>query len=435
MTAAETTFCVRLLDRTLEKDGYSTLALDAALRESSLSDREKKRVSALYYGVLERLLTLDAVIAKYSKKPIKKLDTPVLQLLRTGVYQLLYMRAPENAVVSETVNAAKSLRVQSASGFINAVLRGFLRDGKEIPLPKDPIMQKSVLYSAPAWLVAQLRREYGEDAMHSLLSDSVGRPPVTIRRNVLRCDEKTMLASLSPIQAEPSPLLPDCFVTSGGDLTQTEAFRKGYFHVQDLASQLCCHALGAEAGDLILDVCAAPGGKSFTLAQLVGGTGRVLSFDLHENRVQLIASGAKRLGLKHVTAAVSDASVYSGAMPQADKILCDVPCSGFGVIRRKPEIKYKPQESLKGLPAIQSRILETAAGYLKPGGTLVYSTCTLSRAENDHVVDQFLHTHLDFVGVSFLEELGGPFGDYKASLVPADFGSDGFFIAKLKRLE
>lgn len=435
MTAAETVFCVRLLDRTLEKDGYSTLTLDAALRESSLAEQGKKRVSALYYGVLERLLTLDAVIAKYSKKPLAKLDRAVLNLLRCGIYQLLYMHTPENAVVSETVSAAKILRVQSASGFVNAVLRGFLRDGKEIPMPKDPIMQKSVLYSAPAWLVAQLRREYGEEAMVSLLSDSVGRPPVTIRRNVLLCDEETMCSALAPITAERHPLLEGCYTVSGGDLTKTEAFREGYFHVQDLASQLCCHALGVERGDMVLDVCAAPGGKSFTLAQMLGATGCVLSFDLHENRVQLIQSGAKRLRLKNVSAAVGDASVYSGAMPMADKILCDVPCSGLGVIRRKPEIKYKLRESLADLPKIQAKILETAAGYLKPGGTLVYSTCTLSRAENDNVVDAFLNTHPNFAGIPFLETLGGPFGDYKASLVPGDFGSDGFFIAKLKRLE
>lgn len=435
MTAAETVFCVRLLDRTIEQDGYSTLALDAALRDSTLSPQEKKRVSALYYGVLERLITLDAVVSKYSKKPLHKLDRPVLHLMRAGIYQLLYMHTPENAVVSETVTAARLLRVQSASGFINAVLRGFLRDGKGIPMPKDPIMQKSVLYSAPSWLVAQLRREYGEDAMRSLLSDSVGRPPVTIRCNTERADEKQLLEALSPIKAERIPLLPACYAVSGGDLTQTAAFRQGLFHVQDLASQLCCHALGAQPGDLVLDVCAAPGGKSFTLAQLVGAQGRVLSFDLHPNRVELIRSGAARLGLRQVHAAVGDASVYSGAMPQADRILCDVPCSGLGVIRRKPEIKYKPRESLSGLPQIQKKILETAADYLKPGGTLVYSTCTLSRAENDNVVDAFLTSHKDFKGVPFLESLGGPFGTYKVSLVPSDFGSDGFFIAKLKRSE
>lgn len=430
---AELVFCVRLLDKTLSRDGYSTLALDAALRDSTLSPTEKRRVSALYYGVLERLITLDAVIAAYSKQPLRKLDGTVLNLLRCGVYRLCYQSIPANAAVNEAVAAAKTLRFASASGFVNAVLRGFLRDDKKIPLPKDPIAAKSVTYSAPPWLVAQLRREYGEEAAISLLSDSLGRAPVTIRRNALRCTAEELLAALSPLKAEPVALLPDCFSVAGGDVTNTAAFQKGFFHVQDLASQLCCAALGVSAGDTVLDVCAAPGGKSFTLAELLGGTGRVLAFDLHEARVGLIRDGAARLGLTNLTAAVGDATVFSEANPTADRILCDVPCSGLGVIRRKPEIKYKPRESLDSLPPLQLQILETASRYLKPDGVLVYSTCTVSRAENDKVVEAFLAWHPDFETEPILPALGAPFGAGTVTLFPKDFGSDGFFMARLHR--
>ena len=216
-------------------------------------------------------------------------------------------------------------------------------------------------------------------------------------------------------------------------MTRTDAFAQGMFHVQDLASQLCCLALDPQLGDTVLDLCAAPGGKSFTLAELMEDRGQLYAFDLHTNRVKLIAQGAQRLHLQCVHARTGDASLHNPELPQADRVLCDVPCSGLGVIRRKPEIKYKDPAAFTGLPPVQAKILENAAHYVKPGGYLVYSTCTLSRAENDGVVDGFLQQHPEFEGVSFLETLGEPFGNWKVTLHPGCFGSDGFFMAKLKR--
>lgn len=430
---AELVFCVRLLDKTFGAQGYSNIALDRALRDSDLNPQQKSRVSALYYGVIERLPELDYVLSRYSKKPPEKLDPTVRNLLRCGVYQLAHMRIPDNAAVNECVNACKKLRYTSASGFVNAVLRGFVRDGKQIPVPKDPALRCQVQYCAPDWLIKQLSSEYGESVMDALLTDALGRPPVTLRRNPLAGDASAFLRAMGDISVEKHPLLSDCYRVQGCDVTRTDAFAQGMFHVQDLASQLCCLALDPQPGDTVLDLCAAPGGKSFTLAELMEDRGQLYAFDLHTNRVKLIAQGAQRLHLQCVHAQTGDASIHNPELPQADRVLCDVPCSGLGVIRRKPEIKYKDPAAFAGLPPVQAKILENAARYVKPGGYLVYSTCTLSRAENDGVVDGFLQQHPEFEGVSFLETLGEPFGNWKVTLHPGCFGSDGFFMAKLKR--
>ncbi len=430
---AELVFCVRLLDKTFGAQGYSNIALDRALRDSDLNPQQKSRVSALYYGVIERLPELDYVLSRYSKKPPEKLDPTVRNLLRCGVYQLAHMRIPDNAAVNECVNACKKLRYTSASGFVNAVLRGFVRDGKQIPVPKDPALRCQVQYCAPDWLIKQLSSEYGESATDALLTDALGRPPVTLRRNPLAGDASAFLRAMGDISVEKHPLLSDCYRVQGGDVTRTDAFAQGMFHVQDLASQLCCLALDPQPGDTVLDLCAAPGGKSFTLAELMEDRGQLYAFDLHTNRVKLIAQGAQRLHLQCVHAQTGDASIHNPELPQAEPEQSDVPCYGLGVIRRKPEIKYKDPAVFAGLPPVQAKILENAARYVKPGGYLVYSTCTLSRAENDGVGDGFLQQHPEFEGVSFLETLGEPFGNWKVTLHPGCFGSDGFFMAKLKR--
>ena len=325
---AELVFCVRLLDKTFGAQGYSNIALDRALRDSDLNPQQKSRVSALYYGVIERLPELDYVLSRYSKKPPEKLDPTVRNLLRCGVYQLAHMRIPDNAAVNECVNACKKLRYTSASGFVNAVLRGFVRDGKQIPVPKDPALRCQVQYCAPDWLIKQLSSEYGESVMDALLTDALGRPPVTLRRNPLAGDASAFLRAMGDISVEKHPLLPDCYRVQGGDVTRTDAFAQGMFHVQDLASQLCCLALDPQPGDTVLDLCAAPGGKSFTLAELMEDRGQLYAFDLHTNRVKLIAQGAQRLHLQCVHAQTGDASIHNPELPQADRVLCPVPGLG-----------------------------------------------------------------------------------------------------------
>ena len=425
-----------LLNKTFENNGFSNILLDSALNSSELSPQDKRFCAALYYGVIERRITLDYVIAKYSKKSLNKLDDVVVNILRMGVYQLKYMdNVPNNAAVNESVVLTRKMKIASASGFVNAVLRGFIRDDKHIAAPPTKIEAMSVMYSAPEWLVKKLMSEYSEEIAVSLLENSVGTPPTTIRLNTTIANEQMLLTQLTGHSLSKNIYIDNCYSVESGDIVASTAFKDGFFHVQDIASQLCCMALAPKEGDIVIDVCSAPGGKAFTLAELMNNTGMVYAMDLYDNRVKLINDGIQRLKLKNVTAMKSNANEINSVLPQADKVLCDVPCSGLGVIRRKPEIKYKNAEDFEELPNIQYGILSNSSGYLKVGGELIYSTCTLNRNENDKVVDRFLSEHPNFEGVSFLENLGGPFGGTRATLAPLYFNSDGFFMAKLRRVK
>ncbi len=423
---------VQILDRTFQKNGFSNIVLDKALNGSELSAQDKKLCTALYYGVLERKITLDYIIKKYCRK---KVDDTVMNILRIGVLQLKYMDSiPDNAAVNESVKIAKKLKNQSAGGFVNAVLRGFIRDEMKIIYPKKNRFERlSVKYSSPLWLVKKLIDEYGIECAESVLKSSVNKPPVKIRLNTLKSDEKSLIENSNDFEFFKDEKILNCYECKGGDITSLPSFEKGLFHVQDTASQLCCMALNPQKNDIVIDICSAPGGKAFTMAELMENTGVIYAFDLHEKRVKLIQSGAERLGITNIKAQTGDGSVFNKKLPQADKILCDVPCSGLGVIRRKPEIKYKNPEEFENLPEIQYKILENASKYLKVGGELVYSTCTLNKAENEKVIDKFLENHSEFVGVNFLEELG--FNSYKTVLYPKYFNCDGFFISKIKRIK
>lgn len=428
---------VKMLMKMESSEAYSNLLLDHAFNEAELSDRDKAFAAALFYGVLERRLTLDHVIRTNSKIAFEKLDKAAVQILRTGLYQLLYMPSvPESAAVNESVKMCKKLKCFSAQGFVNGMLRSFIRSGKKISyLGISPEKRLSVEYSCPEWLTEKFISEYGMDFAVRALKASVGKPPVYARVNILRTTTDKVIVELAKhrIKAAPYPGLVNCIrLEKAGDIEKCAPFRQGLFHVQDISSQLCCLTLRPVVNETVLDVCAAPGGKSFTLAELMGNNGKLYSMDLHDMRVGLIEDGAARLGIKIITAMQNDASKFNGALPQADRVLCDVPCSGFGVIRRKPEIKYKPPEEFAGLPEIQYQILETSARYVKSGGTLVYSTCTLSRAENDDVADRFAAAHPEFMPIVQPVPLSAP-GDYKRTYCPDENGGDGFFTASFRR--
>ena len=428
---------VKMLMKMESSEAYSNLLLDHAFNEAELSDRDKAFAAALFYGVLERRLTLDHVIRTNSKIAFEKLDKAAVQILRTGLYQLLYMPSvPESAAVNESVKMCKKLKCFSAQGFVNGMLRSFIRSGKKISyLGISPEKRLSVEYSCPEWLTEKFISEYGMDFAVRALKASVGKPPVYARVNILRTTTDKVIAELAKhrIKAAPYPGLVNCIrLEKAGDIEKCAPFRQGLFHVQDISSQLCCLTLRPVVNETVLDVCAAPGGKSFTLAELMGNNGKLYSMDLHDMRVGLIEDGAARLGIKIITTMQNDASKFNGALPQADRVLCDVPCSGFGVIRRKPEIKYKPPEEFAGLPEIQYQILETSARYVKSGGTQVYSTCTLSRAENDDVADRFAAAHPEFMPIVQPVPLSAP-GDYKRTYCPDENGGDGFFTASFRR--
>ncbi len=415
---------------------YSNIAFDSYISKGALSDEEKRFAAALAYGTLERLVTLDRIIAERSKIPVDKLSNEAVCVLQMGLYQLLYMKSvPPSATVNESVRLVKHMmKNPSAAGFVNGVLRSFLRDGMPLPVPKGKEDELSLKFSCPQWLVHKWLKEYGEKTALSLLESSVGKPPVTLRANTLKCSAQQLVDALlqDGYKAAVNDKIPDCVqLLSGGDIENTLAFKNGLFHVQDISSQICCMALDPKEGDIVIDVCSAPGGKAFTCAQLMKDSGSLIALDLHDKRVSLIKSGAERLGIKCITAAVNDARKVSVSLPKADKVLCDVVCSGLGVIRRKPEIKYKDPEELKRLPEIQSEILKSSAQYVKYGGVLVYSTCTVSKAENEQVVEKFLQENKGFMPVNVCDDMGlkEPF----VTMTPEMFGGDGFFIAKLKK--
>ena len=447
--------CVRTLIRSIETKSFGNLALyHALLRADSLAPHDAALCTKLFQGTTERLITLDACIAAHSKRPPEKLDLPVLCVLRCGIYELLYLHTQEAAVVNLWTETVKKLRKTSAAGMVNAVLRGFLRAGKQIPVPEEPAAAMSVRYSVPVPLIRLLLEDYDEQTVTAFLEDAQEAPPIYVRQNPVSVSEaefRKLFANFEPVAAVPGAYrvkrrgetasVPT--VIDGQETTPLDPFRSGAFfeaktmgghmHVQDLASQLCCLALSPQPGETVLDVCAAPGGKTFTIAELMQNRGQVFAYDLHENRVKLIRDGAKRLGLDCITAAAGDARETE--KPPADRILCDVPCSGCGVIRRKPEIRYKSLEETENLPEIQYQILEASAKALKPGGVLVYSTCTVLKRENEAVVRRFLLAHPEF-------HLEKPWQEYPAlaefagemtTLFPEMLGSDGFFIAKMRK--
>lgn len=431
---------VKLLLKMESSASYSNILLDSALSEQGLSEREKAFAAALFYGVTERRLTLDYIIEQNSRIPFRKLEKEAVAVLRAGFYQLLYMPSvPESAAVNESVKLCRKLKAFGAEGFVNGMLRSFIRNGKQISFEGlDEVKTLSLKYSCPEWIAAKWLREYGEENAIKAMEASLGAPPLYARVNSTKVtdDELVNLLKKEGVKAERNPRLNGCIrLEKAGEIEQLDAFKAGLFHIQDVSSQLCCLTLRPIVNETVIDICAAPGGKTFTLAELMGNNGRVLSLDLYDGRVNLIAEGAKRLGLRIVEAKQNNAVKFSEELPQADRVLCDVPCSGLGVIRRKPEIKYKSEEEFEELPRLQRAILEVSSRYVKEGGTLVYSTCTLSRAENDEVARDFAEKHPEFSPIVQTIPYEGAENNSMRTFFPEKDGGDGFFTAAFRRIK
>lgn len=431
---------VKLLLKLENSASYSNILLDGALSEQGLSEREKAFAAALFYGVTERRLTLDYIIGQNSRIPFHKLEKEAVVVLRAGLYQLLYMPSvPESAAVNESVKLCRKLKAFGAEGFVNGLLRSFIRSGKQISFDGlDEVKTLSLKYSCPEWIAAKWLREYGEENAIKALEASLGAPPLYARVNSTKVtdDELVNLLKKEGVKAERNPRLIGCVrLEKAGEIERLDAFKAGLFHIQDVSSQLCCLTLRPIVNETVIDVCAAPGGKSFTMAELMGNNGRVLSLDLYDGRANLIAEGAKRLGLRIVEARQNNAVKFSEELPPADRVLCDVPCSGLGVIRRKPEIKYKSEEEFEELPRLQRAILEVSARYVKEGGTLVYSTCTLSRAENDEVARDFAENHPEFSPIVQTIPYEGAENSPARTFFPEKDGGDGFFTAAFRRIK
>lgn len=424
----------------VETGGYSNIALGGMFSKSdSLSDRDKAFAARLFYGVTERKLTLEHIIGAYVSKPLQKLDRQVRITLMMGVYQIMYMdNVPDSAAVNESVSLVKKLGKASASGMVNAVLRSIIRDGKKIPPVKgDKYDKMAVEYSCPAELIRRICKGYGEENTVSLLEASLLPSVTVLRTNVLKTSSEELIASLKSrvISAQASEFEENAVICDDlRDVERDPDFIAGNYHVQDYSSQLCCKAVSPRKGETVIDICAAPGGKTFTMAEMMGDEGRIFACELHEKRTGLIVKGAERLGISCIEAVTNDARVYNEKLPVADRVLCDVPCSGYGVIRGKPEIRYKPLSEAQRLPEIQLDILRTACRYVKDGGLLVYSTCTVNIEENECVIEKFLAENSDFHGEEFPKDMGDFFrGKFMSAIFSKQFGGDGFFICRMRK--
>lgn len=432
ITARQTAFSILLK---IEKDkAYSNIALDSAVKGSSLDSTDCAFISRLVYGVTERKITLDYVISQFLNQPIKKLKPEVLVALRIGTYEILFMdKIPVSASVNESVLLAKNNKSGFASGLVNAVLRKVSTNGEEVLTNLSGEERISVLYSAPIELVRFLKHHYNEENAEEILKSALNKKEITIRVNTLKTTSEELIKLLEKenVSTKTTCLENALVINAKGAVYELEAYKNGLFYVEDVSSQLCVKELGLKENCKFIDICSAPGGKSFTASQYMNNTGEIYSCDIHSHRVELIKSGAERLGVKNIFPTVNDATVYNENFENADCVLCDVPCSGLGIIGKKPEIKYKSLDETKELIPIQKEILTTASKYVKKGGTLIYSTCSINPNENRKICDWFLKENDDFCSVKVLPETprGIDEGDY-LTLLPHINNCDGFFIAK-----
>ena len=420
---------------------YLNIETDAAIKKYGLEGAEKNLYTALTYGTVERMITLDYLIGQLSSKPIDKIDINVLLILRMSLYQLRFLdRIPDHAVCFEAGEMCRRFAATGAISFVNAVLREYIRQKDRLTLPKkeDGILPYlSVNYSVPEWLAKLWIDDYGESRAEGILRGSEAEPPyLTLRVNTLRLSREELLSLLSEyrIHAVPHPTVPTAITLQKRcSFEQLESIAPGAFFVQDTASQMAVLALDAKPGDTVFDFCAAPGSKSFGAAIQMQNRGTVRAFDLHSNKISLISKGAKQLAVSVISAETADASKPQESLfGKADRVICDVPCSGLGVLAKKPDIRHKQFSDIERLPSVQSAILQNGALTVRPGGILLYSTCTLRKDENENQIQSFLQKNPDFAAEPFC--VGGRNVESgMLTLFPDTDKTDGFFIAKLRR--
>ena len=418
-------------------EAYSNLAIDSAVKMYNPDSTDCAFISRLVYGVIERKITLDYAISQYLSKSIKKTKPEIITILRLGAYQILFMdKIPKSAAVNESVKLAKNNKCDFASGLVNAVLRKISQNKFVINDGLTENEKISVAYSVPEDTVKFLIYHYGKDNAEAFLKASLEPKEIYIRVNTV----KTTTEQLKDLLIKENVKVSDTYLKDAlkieinNAVYNLESFKNGLFHVEDLSSQLCVEALELFPEATAIDVCAAPGGKTFTAAQYMENKGTLYSCDIYSQRTDLIKNGAERLGLTCVTPFVNDATIFNDVLPQMDRVLCDVPCSGLGIIGKKPEIKYKKLDDTKSLLPIQKQILDTSSKYVKSGGRLVYSTCSVNPNENRKICDAFLKANPDFYSVKALPHIERAVdeGDY-LTLFPHKNNCDGFFIATFHR--
>ena len=425
-----------------EDGAWSEGALHHFQQAAGLNGRDAALAARLTYGTLQNRSMCDFYLSKYSKIRLGKIAPRVLDALRMGVYQLTMLdRIPAHAAVGETVQIIRRYcrADERTVGFANGVLRAIARDQEAGKLPRldcpDKESYYALRYSQPEWFIRALSAQFGQKEAGQIAQANNESAPSSVRVNRRKATPSEVAARLQAdgLEVCAHPTAENILLCTGGDVSTHPLFLEGTITVQDAASVVCVDALDPQPGAKVIDCCAAPGGKSFYIAEKMDDCGKLVSCDIYEHKLDKIAQGVRRLGLTCIQTRLAD-----GREPQndligwADFVLCDVPCSGFGILRKKPEIRFKTEEEIRDLPQTQAAILENASRYVKLGGTLVYSTCTVLEQENGAVVQQFLQQHPDFSLVPFAHPVCGS-TEGMITLLPSLHQTDGFFIAKLRR--
>jgi 16S rRNA (cytosine967-C5)-methyltransferase len=419
--------------------------LNALTDKHKLDARDSALATQLVRGILQNTALCDYYASKFSSTKLSKLEPQVLDILRLSIYQILYLtKVPKSAAVNEGTNLAKKYSNSRAAGFINAVLRSIANAAENGKLPEvisdNEVKTLAIKYSHPEWLVNELIVMSDISAVEKLLSfNNNSERPIFAQVNTLITTTEKVISMLEAegINAKRHTKLENCIeLFAPGNIANLDTYKKGLFYVQDPASMFAVIASGVSPGDFVIDACAAPGGKSFAAAIMMKNQGKVLSEDNKESKLKHISEGAKRLGINVIETKHSDATECDESLiDSADVVIADVPCSGFGVIHKKPEIRYKNQADIKDLPDIQKQILSNVSRYVKPGKVLMYSTCTLLKCENDDVIDWFLERNPEFSLEKFALNGIGDVPQGKITLMPHIHETDGFFICKMRRVD
>ncbi|ALC91034.1 16S rRNA methyltransferase [Bacillus sp. FJAT-18017] len=433
-----------LLESVEKNQAYSNLLLNSAIEKNAVPQRDIGLLTELAYGTLQRSMTLDYYLAPFLKTG-KKIERWVILLLRLTLYQMIYLdRIPDHAAINEAVEIAKKRGHKGISGMVNGVLRSIQREGvRPLEAIENPAERLSIETSHPLWLVERWIAQFGYDKTREMCEVNLTAPLQTARVNLPKITRQDCVALLEEegYAVEISPIIPEAIRALKGNLASSKAFKEGFLTIQDESSMLAAYALGAMENEYILDACAAPGGKTTHIAEKLGGTGAIVSLDLHEHKVRLIEDNASRLGLQNIEVHALDSRKAGERFEPGtfNRILLDAPCSGLGVMRRKPDMKYvKKEGDLTGLAKIQQDLLDSVAPLLKKGGILVYSTCTVDREENQASVEAFLGRHPEFEkDMSLADRMPEPvrplIDGFELQVLPQDFGSDGFYIASLRK--
>ncbi len=429
----------------MTEEAYNNMTLRRLLRQNgAMSRQDRAFVTEIVNGTLRNLIYIDHVLNTFSNTKTEKMKPWILAVLRTAVYQMYFMDVPYHAAINEAVKLTGVRGYAPLKAFVNGVLRTIMKYKNEIPLPEQGTVEYlSVRYSHPLWLVKMWIAYYGYAEAEQICAFDNQSPDVTIRVNTLKTNREELqkLLEEAGVEIHAGKICENALhLTKTADLSRLEAFQEGLFHVQDESSQLAVEILDPQKGEMILDLCAAPGGKSFTAAEKMENEGKLVSRDIYEHKIELIEEGAERLGISCMECMIKDAAEAEEEGREAfDRVLVDAPCSGLGLMRKKPDIRLKKSgDEIDSLIPMQRQILENAANYVKKGGVLVYSTCTLCRKQNEKNLEWFLKNHPEFEAEDITDFLPKEWDretakDGYITLLPYQTGTDGFFISRMRK--